>query len=245
MFIPKYIHTHRECEWGNFPNLFLISFHSHSNALAFQACFFGISGELHHSPHTCHVLRHSRWVSYALWACWPLGGISQDLNIKHPIKVDEPYLTSQSTMECQLQLVQTTACHLRSFLERAMKLQCNGYLVNHPSQLQHECLILSGEDRIRFCLDQALLLVNWGQGKKDFDQKWTHTRFYDKVWHQTLWTYGSWYEQLLSAVLTQHSPDIWIMININTSYSTFTLQSALTMNELNMAYHIPSEQYSC
>ena len=166
MFIPRYIHTHRECEWGNFPNLFLISFHSHSNALAFQACFFGISGELHHSPHTCHVLRHSRWVSYALWACWPLGGISQDLNIKHPIKVDEPYLTSQSTMECQLQLVQTTACHLRSFLERAMKLQCNGYLVNHPSQLQHECLILSGEDRIRFCLDQALLLVNWGQGKK-------------------------------------------------------------------------------
>ena len=35
------------------------------------------------------------------------------------------------------------------------------------------------------------------------------------------------------------------MININTSSSTFTPLSALTMNELYMAYHIPSQQYIC
>ena len=146
-------------------------------------------------------------------------------------------------MECQLQLVQTTARHVCSFLEQAMKLQCNGCLVNHPSQLQHECLMLSGEDRVRFCLEQALLLVNWGQVKTDFDQKWAHTRFRDKVWYQTLWTDDSWYEQLLSALLTQqHSPDTWITININTSISTFTFPRGLTMNRLYMAYHIPNQQ---
>ena len=40
--------------------------------------------------------------------------------------------------------------------------------------------MMGGEDRIRFCLDQALLLVDW-----DFDQSRSHTRFHDKVWYKT------------------------------------------------------------
>ena len=104
-------------------------------------------------------------------------------------------------MECQLQLVQTTARYVRCFLDEAMEFECNGCSVDHPSQLQHECIMLGGEDRIRFCLDQALLLVDWKRVKTDFDQSWSYTRFHDKVWYQTLWPNDGWYEQLVSALL--------------------------------------------
>ena len=63
--------------------------------------------------------------------------------------------------------------------------------------------MLDGEDRIRFCLDQALLLVDWERVKTDFDRSWSHIRFLDKVWYQTLWTDDSWYEQLVSALVVQ------------------------------------------
>ena len=71
-------------------------------------------------------------------------------------------------MECQLQLAQTTARHVHRFLDQAMEFKCNGCSVDHPSQPQHECLMLSGEARIRFCLDQALLLEDWGKVENRF-----------------------------------------------------------------------------
>ena len=152
-------------------------------------------------------------------------------------------------MECQLQLVQTTARHVRCFLDQAMEFECNGCSVDHPSQLQHECLMLSGEDRIRFCLDQALVLVDWEKVKTDFDQSWAHTRFHDKVWYQILWTNDGWYEQLVSASLAldclMHdliSVVMYIYIPA-LPFPTFILLNALTTDELYMAYHFPSQQY--
>ena len=106
-------------------------------------------------------------------------------------------------MEAQLQLVKTTARHVRCFLDQAMDSECNGCLVNHPSQLQHECLMLDGEDHIRFCLDRALLLVDWENVKNDFVQSYPQSNFRDKNWFQTLWADDIWYDQLVSALLAQ------------------------------------------
>ena len=40
--------------------------------------------------------------------------------------MDVAYKPNQSTMEAQLQLVKTTARHVRCFLQQAMELECNG-----------------------------------------------------------------------------------------------------------------------
>ena len=106
-------------------------------------------------------------------------------------------------MEAQLQLVKTTASHVRCFIDQAMNFECNGCLADHPSQINHECLMLSGEDRIRFCLDRALLLVDWEKVKTDFHHSCPQTSFHDQEWFQTLWTDNSWFEQLVSALLLQ------------------------------------------
>ena len=152
-------------------------------------------------------------------------------------------------MECQLQLVQTAARHVRCFLDETMEFECNGCSVDHPSQLQHECIMLGGEDRIRFCLDQALLLVDWERVKTDFDQSWSHTRFHDKVWYQTLSTNDGWYEHLVSALLALDClsdawPDFCGDVYVPAlPFPTFILLNALTTDGLYMAYHFPSQQY--
>ena len=113
-------------------------------------------------------------------------------------------------MEAQLQLVKTTASHVRCFIDQAMNFECNGCLVDHPSQINHECLMLSGEDRIRFCLDRALLLVDWEKVKTDFHHSYPQTSFHDQEWFQTLWSDNSWFERLVSAVLHQEClSDAW------------------------------------
>ena len=104
-------------------------------------------------------------------------------------------------MEAQMQLVRLAARHVHYFLDHAMNFECNGCSVDHPSQLQHECLMLDGEDRIRFCLDQALLLVDWGQVKHEFEKSCPRVCSHGKEWFQTLWADVSWYDQLVSALL--------------------------------------------
>ena len=69
--------------------------------------------------------------------------------------MDAAHQTSQFTMEIQLQLVKTTARLVHCFLAQAMNFECNGCLVEHPTQLKHECFMLSGEYHVKFCLDLA------------------------------------------------------------------------------------------
>ena len=156
-------------------------------------------------------------------------------------------------MECQLQLAQTTARHVHCFLDEAIEFECNGCSVEHPSQLQHECLMLSGEAHIRFCLDQALLLVDWERVKTDFDQSWSHTRFHDKVWYQTLWPNDGWYEQLVSALLALDClsdawPDscghvyIYIYIYIYTSTTFFHIHSPQCSHHGRTLHGLPFSQ---
>ena len=106
-------------------------------------------------------------------------------------------------MEAQVQLIKLTAQHVSHYLEEAMLNECNGCVISHGSQLQHACLMLSGEDRIRFCLDRALLLVDWEKLTKAFVQSYPQFNFHDKEWFQTLWADVTWYNQLVSALLTQ------------------------------------------
>ena len=104
-------------------------------------------------------------------------------------------------MEVQLQLVKATARHVRYFLGQAVDVQCNGCRVNHGSQLQHECVMLSGEDRIRFGLHQDLVLVDWDKVKEDFDHSCSSISSYDSHWIKNLWNDQMWYEQLVSSLV--------------------------------------------
>lgn len=70
-------------------------------------------------------------------------------------------------MEVQLQLVKAVARQVRKCLGVAMKAECNGCVEKHPSQIQHECVKLEGEDAVRFALDHALRLVRWDMVKRD------------------------------------------------------------------------------
>ena len=116
-------------------------------------------------------------------------------------------------MEAQLQLVQATARLVRRVLHAAMAVECYGCMVNHPSQMQHHCLFLSGEARIRYCLDRALLLADWESVKEEFWSRITldpsncPTCFHDVEWFQNLWSDEDWWEQLLSALLAQEHPE--------------------------------------
>ena len=114
-------------------------------------------------------------------------------------------------MEIQLQLVQAMARVVRGILNEAMAIECNGCVVSHPSQIQHECLMLSGEARIRYCLGRAILLLNWVKVKEEF---WNHITldvmdwpscFWDDAWFQNLWSDEDWWEQLVSALVVQES----------------------------------------
>ena len=64
-------------------------------------------------------------------------------------------------METQLQLVQAMAWIVRGILNDAMVKECNGCLVNHPSQIHPECQ-WGGSDKILFgsCLTFCGLVGN-------------------------------------------------------------------------------------
>ena len=102
---------------------------------------------------------------------------------------------------------------MRHVLNEAMAVECYGCMVNHPSQMQHHCLFLSGEVRIRYCLDRALLLADWESVKEEFwshitlDPSYCPTSFHDMEWFQILWSDEDWWEQLLLSLLAQEHPD--------------------------------------
>ena len=51
-------------------------------------------------------------------------------------------------MEIELQLNNAVACQLKPLIPFAMKKECNGRFVDHPSQLQHECVMLEDEEEV-------------------------------------------------------------------------------------------------
>ena len=111
-------------------------------------------------------------------------------------------------MEIELQLIRATARQVKHWLASAMTQECNGCFHDHPSQVQHECVMLEDEDRIRFCLNKALDLVDW---KKVSDDWWQHLsfvqtmgcprRFEDLNWLRELWNYQDMNESLVVALL--------------------------------------------
>ena len=74
-------------------------------------------------------------------------------------------------MEIKVQLVSATAREVESWLNPAMHELCNGCYFDHPSQIQHECLMLEGEERIRFCIYKALDMLDWKKVSQDW---WQH-----------------------------------------------------------------------
>ena len=117
----------------------------------------------------------------------------------------------QITMEAQKQLVMVTARYVSLHLQNAMLIECNGCLVHHASQIEHECVMLTGEERIRFCLDKALTLVDWEKVKNDFVQISSAPYFPDKNCIQHLWTNASWLKQLMFVLLSlEHPTDPWV-----------------------------------
>ena len=80
-------------------------------------------------------------------------------------------------MDIQIQLVSIIASEIKPLLHQAMTECCCGCQHQHPSQKQHQCIML--EDReawIYFCLDRALDLLNWKKIGNDFRRRLTLDR---------------------------------------------------------------------
>ena len=115
--------------------------------------------------------------------------------------------------QMQVQLVRAMVLAVRDVVNEAMTMECSGCFVNHPSQIEHQCLMLGGEERLRFCLDRALLMLDWIKVKEEFWKQQTQdvfewpSRFWDVEWFQHFWSDESWWEQLLNGLLSQLHPD--------------------------------------
>ena len=104
-----------------------------------------------------------------------------------PIKAATRREAHHSTMEIQLKLVQTMAQFVRGILNEvsnvgfitvhglneghiilneAMVIKCSGCLLNHPSQIHHECLMVSVEDRISLLFGSSHTLGGLGESER-------------------------------------------------------------------------------
>ena len=115
-------------------------------------------------------------------------------------------------MELQIKLVEATAHHVYNRLQEAMRTECVGCLISHGSQKQHMCLMMEGEEYVRYCLDKALTLVDWHQVKSTFWKSLNvHLMLqchpcYDKtLFFQKLWQDKYWKNQLVSVLVNKQN----------------------------------------
>ena len=105
-------------------------------------------------------------------------------------------------MELELQLVRAVVREVRLQIPSAMEEECNGCYFQHPSQLQHECIMLE-EERIRFCIDRALDMVDW----QKVSTEWWQLRgvecpgCQEDKWLRELWRDECMIEMLITVLL--------------------------------------------
>ena len=98
-------------------------------------------------------------------------------------------------MESHVQFTLATVRQVKQWLPLAIRKACNGCQIDHPSQLQHQCVMLEDdEERVRFCLDKALDMVDWKAVRTDMLQHMrtalilVHPCCYDdEEWLRNVW----------------------------------------------------------
>ena len=70
-----------------------------------------------------------------------------------------------SNMEIELQMVFAVAWEVKLRLSTVMYKLYNGCYYNYSSQVQHKCLMLDDEERIRLCVETALDMVDWNKSQ--------------------------------------------------------------------------------
>lgn len=111
-------------------------------------------------------------------------------------------------MEFYTQLVRAYAKHIEPLVKPVMKKLCHGCQVDHPSQHQHDCLMMEEEEKIRYCLDDCLKLINEREVMDTFTEAMTiaailrcPNHLYEKHFRRHLWVHERWLEDVTSEIL--------------------------------------------
>ena len=163
-------------------------------------------------------LRSAQWVLQGSWWWYDAEALSgscneyfKEANISNTIKgVSQVHaLTTSDThlnphhsiMELELQLVRDVVREVRWWIPSAMEEEYNGCYFQHPSQLHHDCF-MSEEEIIRFCIDQALDMVDW-----QVSTEWWQLRgvecpgCHEDKWLRELWRDECMNEMLITVLL--------------------------------------------
>ena len=116
----------------------------------------------------------------------------------------EPYFH-----ELERALAQAYAVYLKRVIPDVAKELCYGCQVNHPSQVQHDvCLMMDDEERIDYCLEMAMTLLNESKVLKLFrrvsslDKCFLEpTYIYEKEWRSQLWKDDEWRKMVRQEIL--------------------------------------------
>ena len=123
-----------------------------------------------------------------------------------------PQLTKlHCNMHIQVQMVKTVAEHVDRILDTAIQAVCNGCQVDHPSQHQHDCIMIEDrESRVFYGLRPALKMLNWNEVKQDFFHRVSMSQLlrcgscFDNVnWWRNLWKEATWEELLIDCLLAE------------------------------------------
>ena len=72
-------------------------------------------------------------------------------------------------MDIQDLMVKTVAAHVNQVLDAAMRARCNGCKIDHPSQMQHDCVMIEDKaTRVFLALNEALEMLDWKDVQEDF-----------------------------------------------------------------------------
>ena len=108
-------------------------------------------------------------------------------------------------------MVKIVAKEVDRVLDTAMTQLCNGCQIDHPSQHQHDCIMIEDrESRVFYGLRQALKMLNWNEVKQDFFHRVSMSQllrcgscFDDVNWWRNLWKEATWEELLIDCLLAE------------------------------------------
>lgn len=84
---------------------------------------------------------------------------------------------------------------------------CNGCLIQHGSQDQHNVCLLPEAEKVEYCLDKAVKLLDEDEIQKYVvglpHAIWKVTLVHDKFWRQTLWSRPCWQDKVIENLIDE------------------------------------------
>ena len=109
----------------------------------------------------------------------------------------------------QVQLVKAYSYHLERHLDDVVSKLCHGCVIDHPSQKQHDvCLIMKEENRILYCLDACLELIDEREVMRDFSKLFSirhllrcPENIFNGEFRRCLWCNSNWLEAVVKSII--------------------------------------------